>query len=134
MTFDYKLTVRGYELDSFNHVNNAVYLSYFEQARWEFFKHYDLFDYFEKNQYLPVVTDIHIRYPREARLFDELLVKTMAEREDPYVIFKQKIYNIKTELKICEASVKMLLINKNRMPVGIPDELQRIITEKNLKK
>ena len=29
------LTVRGNELDSFGHVNNAIYLNYLEQARWE---------------------------------------------------------------------------------------------------
>lgn len=29
----YKLTAQGHELDSFNHVNNAVYLKYAESAR-----------------------------------------------------------------------------------------------------
>ena len=29
------LEVRGYELDSFNHVDNAVYLNYYEHARWQ---------------------------------------------------------------------------------------------------
>ena len=33
----FKLTVRGYELDSFGHVNNAVYLQYAEEAKWHFF-------------------------------------------------------------------------------------------------
>ena len=33
--FKLQLDVRGYELDSFGHVNNAVYLSWFEHARWE---------------------------------------------------------------------------------------------------
>eukprot|EP01119_Soliformovum_irregulare_P001750 TRINITY_DN11526_c0_g1_i1.p1 TRINITY_DN11526_c0_g1~~TRINITY_DN11526_c0_g1_i1.p1 ORF type:complete len:216 (-),score=32.70 TRINITY_DN11526_c0_g1_i1:98-745(-) len=29
------LPVRGYEIDSFGHVNNAVYLSWLEHARWQ---------------------------------------------------------------------------------------------------
>ena len=33
----FEFNVRGYELDSFGHVNNAVYLNYLEQARWEMF-------------------------------------------------------------------------------------------------
>ena len=33
----FKLRVRGYELDSFGHVNNAVYLQYAEEAKWHFF-------------------------------------------------------------------------------------------------
>jgi YbgC/YbaW family acyl-CoA thioester hydrolase len=30
-----ELRVRGYEMDSFGHVNHATYLSYLEQARWD---------------------------------------------------------------------------------------------------
>ena len=30
--------VRTYELDSYNHVNNAVYLNYLEHARMDFLK------------------------------------------------------------------------------------------------
>ena len=31
-----KITVRAYELDSYNHVNNANYLHYLEHARMDF--------------------------------------------------------------------------------------------------
>jgi len=30
MSFNFYTTVRGYELDSYNHLNNAVYLNYLE--------------------------------------------------------------------------------------------------------
>ena len=33
--FTSEIDVRGYELDSFGHVNNAVYLQWLEHARWE---------------------------------------------------------------------------------------------------
>ena len=32
------IEVRGYELDSFGHVNNAIYLNWIEHARWELFR------------------------------------------------------------------------------------------------
>jgi acyl-CoA thioesterase FadM len=32
-----KLTVRGYHLDGYNHVNNARYLEFLEEARWQYF-------------------------------------------------------------------------------------------------
>lgn len=34
--FYYELTIKEHHLDTFGHVNNAVYLELFEEARWEF--------------------------------------------------------------------------------------------------
>ena len=34
-TYRTELEVRGYELDSYGHVNHAVYPSYLEHARWQ---------------------------------------------------------------------------------------------------
>jgi YbgC/YbaW family acyl-CoA thioester hydrolase len=123
MTYKFYITVRGYELDSYNHLNNAVYLNYLEQARWEIFKEYRLFDYFKINDFLLVTTEINIKYLREAKLFDELVVKTELSVEEPYLIFIQKIYNTGSELKISHAKVKTLLINKEKIAHDLPDEL-----------
>jgi YbgC/YbaW family acyl-CoA thioester hydrolase len=121
MDFQYKITVRGYELDSFNHVNNAVYLNYLEQARWEILKELDLIEDIQKKGLLLVVTELNIRYMKEARLYDELVIKTTVEKEEPYLVFKHSIYNETTGLKITKATVKTLLIDKNRVPCDIPE-------------
>ena len=36
LSFEYPLTIRESHLDSFGHVNNATYLTLFEEARWEY--------------------------------------------------------------------------------------------------
>ena len=132
MNFEYHLSVRGYELDSFNHLNNAVYLNYLEQARWEILRELDLFDYFKKNQCLLVVTDAKIHYNREAKIFDELVIKTTVEKKDPYIHFKHKIYNKKNELKISQAEIKTLLINKDRIPMDLPEDiLEKILNKRS---
>jgi YbgC/YbaW family acyl-CoA thioester hydrolase len=123
MSFNFSTTVRGYELDSYNHLNNAVYLNYLEQARWEIFKELDIFDYFKENNFLLVTTEINIKYLREAKLFDELSVKTDLLIDEPYLVFLQKIYNIKTGLKISQAKVKTLLINNEKIAHNLPIEL-----------
>lgn len=119
--FEFKLEVRGYELDSFGHVNNAVYLNYFEQARWDILRQKRLFDYFTENKLLLVVTETHIRYSHEARLYDPLLVKTEIRREAPYLVFKHRLYNQISNLKLCSAEVKTLLTDDTRLPYDIPD-------------
>ncbi|MDP7295778.1 MAG: thioesterase family protein, partial [Vicinamibacterales bacterium] len=38
-TFHYSITVRFRDCDELGHVNNAVYFTYLEEARWAFFQH-----------------------------------------------------------------------------------------------
>ena len=41
-TFLYKLNTRWKDVDSFGHVNNAIFLTYIEDARISFFKRWNL--------------------------------------------------------------------------------------------
>jgi len=118
-----KLTARGYELDSYNHINNAVYLNYFEHARWEFFRQLDLYNFLNENNNLPVVTDMHIRYQREIKLFDELMIESFCMQESPYLIFQQKILNLTTGLGSARATTKLIFIDKARIPRDVPVEV-----------
>jgi YbgC/YbaW family acyl-CoA thioester hydrolase len=124
--FENQIKVRGYELDSYNHVNNATYLNYFEQARWEIVNDTGILDYLKKKELLIVVTEIRIRYKGMAKVFDELVVKTNIERQDPYIVFKQSIFNSTLNRKITVAEVKTIIIDRNNMPVDIPDEMAEL--------
>ncbi|MBN1413753.1 MAG: acyl-CoA thioesterase [Bacteroidales bacterium] len=120
--FEYKLAVRGYELDSYGHVNNAVYLNYLEQARWEIFRQLDLIDYIRKNGLLLVVTEMQIRYSREIRIFDELMIRTEMVKEAPYLVFYHKMFLQGSRVKVCSANVKTLLTDKDNIKYDIPEK------------
>lgn len=121
--YSYKTNVRGYELDSYGHVNNAVYISYTEQARWEILKNAGLLESFLQKKLLLVVTETNIRYMRELKLFDEIEIITTIKFKSPYLIFNHDLVNHTENLKSAKAEVKTLLIDKNRIPQDIPDEL-----------
>ena len=121
MAFSYKVKVRGYELDSYKHLNNAVYFNYLEQARWEIVNETGLYKYLTENGLMLVIIENHIKYIREAVLFDELEIQTIIKKELPYIVFYNVIENTNTKLKIAKASVKALLINNERTPVDIPE-------------
>ncbi|MBC8314448.1 MAG: acyl-CoA thioesterase [Bacteroidales bacterium] len=117
------IEVRGYELDSFGHVNNAVYLNYFEHGRWDLFRKLKLNEIIHATHRIIVVTDIHVRYMREAKLYDELEVRTRMIREGLYLIFKQKIFNKQSGLAIARGEVKTIfLAQETRKPTDIPKE------------
>jgi YbgC/YbaW family acyl-CoA thioester hydrolase len=116
-------TARGYELDSYNHINNAVYLNYFEHARWEFFRELDLYGFLKGSDNFPVVTDVHIRYQREIRLFDELRIESFCIQHKPYLIFQQKIINLTTAYTAARATTKLIFIDKDKVPIDVPAEI-----------
>ncbi len=119
--------VRGYELDSYGHVNNAVYISYTEQARWKILKDAGLLESFLNKDLLLVVTETNIRYMRELKLFDRIKVETTINLEAPYVVFSHNVLNESTGFKSAKAIVKTLLIDKEKIPQDIPDKLLSII-------
>ena len=122
MIFKYNFEVRGYELDSFGHVNNAVYLNYLEQARWEIMNELGLYDYFKKTGNFLIVVDLNIKYIRELCLFEKASVESSFKREGFFLVFNQNIRNENNE-KISKAIVKCLFVDKARNPLDIPDIL-----------
>jgi YbgC/YbaW family acyl-CoA thioester hydrolase len=126
MHFSYPLTVRGYELDSYGHVNNSVYLNYLEQARWELFRETGLLKNLQDSGLMLVVIDVHIRYLREVCLFDELVVETRCRRQDPYLVFDQNIIHAVSRKAMAKSTVKTLFLNKERIPQDIPAEMEKL--------
>lgn len=118
--FKTTITVRGNELDSNNHVNNAVYLNYFEQARWESFREAGLLDVVKNGKLTLVVTEIKIRYIREALLFDELEIMTSIIKNSPFLVFRQRIINPSTNQSIARADTRTIFIDEARSPKDIP--------------
>jgi YbgC/YbaW family acyl-CoA thioester hydrolase len=75
--FEYKVLVKESDLDTFGHVNNARYLSLFEEARWDLIHNrgYGVREIQERAQG-PVVLEIKIRYQREIKLRDMITIHT----------------------------------------------------------
>ena len=117
-----KLSVRSYELDSYNHVNNAVYLEYLEYARMEYLRAIG-FDYpglYEAGYYL-YVTHIDIHYRGSARLFDELSIEVEPVKLGKLSgTFKQTIKNQRGEI-CAEAEVSWGCVDTTGRPAKLPE-------------
>lgn len=71
--FTVRITVRGYELDTQGHLNQAVYLQYAEHARWELLRAAGITqDALIDSGVGPVALETTIRYLRELRGGDEV--------------------------------------------------------------
>ena len=112
--------VRSYELDGNNHVNNAVYLNYFEYARMEFLKDIG-FDYrkFRELGYSLFVAEIRVKYKEAARVLDDITITTEPEKKRKASgVFRQRVFRGKEEL--CSALVTWACINADGRPEALP--------------
>lgn len=117
-----RLTVRSYELDANNHVNNAVYLQYLEFARMDYLRTIG-FDYdgLFAAGFAFVVTRIDIRYRVPACLFDELEIEVYPVKAGKLSgTFRQEIKNSRGQL-CAEAEVSWGCIDRTGRPAKIPD-------------
>jgi acyl-CoA thioester hydrolase len=115
--------VRTYECDSYEHVNNAVYLNYLEYARREFLTAIG-FDYngLVDAGYYIYITHIDIHYKASAVLDDKLFIDVEPIKLRKISgVFHQKVY--KEDGTVCaDAEVTWACVNKSSIPHPIPDE------------
>ncbi|SEH84953.1 acyl-CoA thioester hydrolase [Ruminococcus flavefaciens] len=120
----YHLTVRGYELDSFGHVNNAVYLQYAETALWNFYHVSGILGVLEEEGLFPVIMESSQRYMHELHLLDEVRIDTEVTCTGGIVSYKHKIINETTGLVSCKVTGKLVYVNKERIICDIPEALR----------
>ncbi len=124
MTHTIEFQVRSYECDSYNHVNNAVYLNYLEHARIQFMHHIG-FDYkgIVTAGYYLYVTEIDIKYKASAVLDDILCIDvTPTKLKKISGEFAQKVY--KKDGTVCAlATVSWACVSASTgRPCKLPDE------------
>ena len=70
------ITVRGYHLDLYGHVNNARYLEFLEEARWAMFEERTDLDRILGSGPSMVMVRLEIDYRYPAGIRDELVIAT----------------------------------------------------------
>lgn len=75
--FSYPLLIKENHLDSFGHVNNATYLTLFEEARWEIITQNDFgLDKIRETGLGPTILEIKVRYIKEVFLRENVVIET----------------------------------------------------------
>jgi len=125
MISECRLTVRTYECDSYNHVNNANYLNYLEFARYEHLKDVG-FDYpaMLKAGYGIYIARIEIDYKKPAVVDDDLLIKSRPiKRGAVSGVIAQEIW--RGDDLLIEAKVTWAFVDSKGTPARIPPEWDR---------
>ncbi|MBR3482395.1 MAG: acyl-CoA thioesterase [Neisseriaceae bacterium] len=106
------IKVHGYHLDVYQHVNNARYLEFLEEARWNALEDGILIKTLQEKNWGFAVVNINIAFRRAAVLGDVLLIKTEhAGFTNKSAQLKQTIINQATNKLISEAEVTYVIFD-----------------------
>lgn len=127
------IIVRSSELDSFGHVNHAVFLNYFEHARFEALEAAGFsWSVLEERGWGIYVVRIEVDYLAEARRGDRLLVRTWAESfRRTSMVLAQRMTRTEpdnTETTVSEARVTAVWIGPDGKPMRVPDDVREGLT------
>src|SRR6516162_4093133 len=89
----YPIIIKEVYLDTFGHMNNAVYLTLFEEARWELITKngYGVSKIIETGLG-PTIIEINLKYLKELRLRDEVII------ESRLISYESKIGRIRQDM------------------------------------
>ncbi len=113
---NYELVIKEHHLDTFGHVNNAIYLQLFEEARWEFItsRGYGLQEVM-KYKKGPVILEANIKFLKELKLRETIKITFEA------LPTKSKIIQIKQQMIKSNGDVSSELL----VTVGFFDLVER---------
>jgi acyl-CoA thioester hydrolase len=125
-----RVSVRSYELDSFGHLNHAVYLNHFEHARFQALaeRGFSPRTMAERNEAVHVVR-IEVDYRAEAFLGQEMVIRTrpVSSRTTSMVLHQEAAAADAPERIFADARVVAVWIGPDGRPVRIPDDVRRAL-------
>ena len=114
-TYKTCIKVRGYHTDFYGHVNNARYLEFLEEARWEFTEEYLNYEELGKKGLLFIVVNININYRRPAGLGEILQIESYLDRVSRRSgIVHQDIFLKDTNVKVADADVTFVVFDQKK--------------------
>ena len=118
--YEYELTILEHHLDTFGHVNNAVYLEMYEEARWDFITKNNLgMKEILESKIGPVLLDLNLTFKSELKNREKIKIVSQARpemRNKFIMILDQKM--IRADGKVASTlsiSVGMMDLNERKL-------------------
>lgn len=120
------IKVRGYHLDVYQHVNNARYLEFLEEARWEWLEEAEAFHWLLEQKLAFVVVNININYRRPAVLGDVLTIHSeITQLNGKSGIIAQRVLLAGQETVVADAALTFVCIDlQTQKAVALEGELR----------
>ncbi len=120
------IKVRGYHLDVYQHVNNARYLEFLEEARWQWLEEVNAFHWLMEQHLAFVVVNININYRRPAVLGDVLNIDSeVSQLSGKSGVIAQRVVLAKDDSVVADAALTFVCIDlRTQKAVPMEGELR----------
>lgn len=127
MDFITTVKIRGYHEDRFGHVNNARYLEFLEEGRWDYLDDHGPKGGFQTLGVFPVVAHLSISYRRPTSVGDRLRITTkVANTSSRKIVMHQEIHQEESAKLCCEADITIVLVDaKTGRPAVLNEAILR---------
>ncbi|WKE63965.1 thioesterase family protein [Gallaecimonas kandeliae] len=107
------IKVRGYHLDVYQHVNNARYLEFLEEARWGWLEDSGDMAWFQQHQIAFVVVNININYRAAATLGQQLRIDTcLGKLSERSGVVSQQVFLEGTDTLVADAAITFVCLDQ----------------------
>jgi len=125
-----EIKIRGYHTDLYQHVNNARYLEFLEEGRWQLLEdHMDL-EAIMKQGALFFVVNINISYKGQAKVNDVVLIKSgLGKIGNKSAVIRQQVINKGTGQLCADADITFIIADFNGKPQKMEGDLKKHVEQ-----
>jgi acyl-CoA thioester hydrolase len=117
----YPIVIKEHHLDTFGHINNAVYLQLFEEARWEWIttNGYGLAKVKETGLG-PTLLEVHIKFLKEIRLRQKITIESTVTSYVKKIAVVEQVMKNEAGEPCCQASFTIGLFDTVARKLVLP--------------
>jgi thioesterase III len=126
--FSYPITIKEDYLDAFKHVNNAMYLTLYEEARWDIITKngYGL-DKILETGLAPTILEIKIRFLKEILLGNQINIVTQIESYTGKIgVIKQKMLRNDEICSTADFTIALFSLKERKLVQPTPEWLHAV--------
>jgi len=120
-----EIKIRGYHTDLYQHVNNARYLEFLEEGRWQLIEDHMNLEEFMNDGFHFFVVNINISYKSQVKVNDVICIQSgLGKIGNKSMVFKQRVINKTTGTTCVEADITFVIADINSKPLKLEGELK----------
>ena len=113
MSHQSQIKVRGFHLDVYQHVNNARYLEFLEEARWAYLEDSGDIEYIQSLGLAWVIVNININYRAAATMGQTLKINTkLSKVGGKSAAFHQEITLADSDVVVADADITFVVMDQ----------------------